>query len=194
MRCLLSRPRVPGCQVSGYLLLQPAASRWSDSWRLSHFEGRAAEGTGHSESPVPFLLMWELCCIPQGKHSKIYKNVNNKNSHWKVKIDGNPSSDFLWFEMHTVAKASDLPLLMKDLEKFLSQSFSGMPTRVNPDFLPLLPRGMPQDHIRKSKWSINDETGQLASINKLLCSLHSKDASSVCSLCLEMKGGNPGQN
>ena len=78
--------------------------------------------------------------------------------------------------------------------KFLSQSFSGMPNRVNPDFLPLLPRGMPQDHTRKSKWSINDETGQLASINKLLCSLHSKDASSVCSLCLEMKGGNPGQN
>lgn len=78
--------------------------------------------------------------------------------------------------------------------RFLSQSFAVMPNWVNPGFLPLLPGGTPQDHTRKSKWSINDETGQLASVNKLLCSLHSKDAGSVWSLCLERKDGNPCQN
>lgn len=60
--------------------------------------------------------------------------------------------------------------------------------------LPLLPRGKPQDPTEEREWSINDEIGQLANNDKLLCSSHSEDASPVCSRCLETKDGNPAHN
>lgn len=71
-----SRPRVLGC-----LLLQPAASRWSDNGGLSGSEGKAAEGTGHSVSPVPSPLLRNLMLHPSGGSTcRLSKNVNNKNS------------------------------------------------------------------------------------------------------------------
>lgn len=144
-----------------------------------------------THTPLVPSSAWKLCCWE--KYAQPNISVNNKRVLWRP----NWWKSWAWFSFSLKCTLLQKQVTVLYWWNNLTVSFTVCCCHdwpIKSCSPPLLPRGAPQGHTGKSEWSINDEIGQLANNNKLLCSSHSKDASSGCSLCLETEDGNPGQN